>query len=420
MLQFTRGTRSKETQTLFAYCNVYFIPLFIILFFPKYSIAQVNPSSFSMTTQGVSEITNRNLTQDNKSYSNNILRHFPPPLPFEGLSDSFVLESFGNEGQSSSRGVSHFFINSDGSGGISFHGDAINVVYSAGELHIPLAIRSMFQHRNIYSFGLNNQARTLEFRYAQTIETNAPGIAASSFIQIGSSGGPRYDFQGTVNGTFTTTFDPLSGPQPIFQIESNGGVQNRFVSQTLEQTLQVVWGTPGNVPGQTPENPLPPRNPDPRRPWEIPVPADGPAAANWIDPEPATGYSYSSTNINVIGVTIPYPLAGGDQDFILSFAGRSYPIQSGIEFNISAIIPEGVASFTIEGIDPGAGIDPNNPRGFVTGLRFINSGNTLVLMSPLAIPEPSSILLIILAVCSVTCYYLIRHRKMLKRNTALF
>ncbi len=53
--------------------------------------------------------------------------------------------------------------------------------------------------------------------------------------------------------------------------------------------------------------------------------------------------------------------------------------------------------FRIAGIDPAAGLDPNNPQAFVTGLTFVGAGTVNLTMTPLiggsAVPEPSSLIL---------------------------
>jgi len=58
---------------------------------------------------------------------------------------------------------------------------------------------------------------------------------------------------------------------------------------------------------------------------------------------------------------------------------------------------DGISEFALRGIDPGAGLDPNDPLAFVTGLLFtgVVDGNVLitpeVVDPPDVVPEPASL-----------------------------
>lgn len=53
---------------------------------------------------------------------------------------------------------------------------------------------------------------------------------------------------------------------------------------------------------------------------------------------------------------------------------------------------EGVARFVVQGIEPGAGLDPGDPTAFVTALAFAADGTFNGRMVPLlqAVPEPQT------------------------------
>jgi hypothetical protein len=59
----------------------------------------------------------------------------------------------------------------------------------------------------------------------------------------------------------------------------------------------------------------------------------------------------------------------------------------------------GVSEFEVLGIDPGLGLDPENPTAFITGLTFENAGNFTGTMTPITaevnVPEPPSLTLVI-------------------------
>jgi len=56
----------------------------------------------------------------------------------------------------------------------------------------------------------------------------------------------------------------------------------------------------------------------------------------------------------------------------------------------------GLNCFEVRGIEPSAGIDPNNVTGFVTGLTFLADGTFTGTMTPISafVPQPASLLLL--------------------------
>jgi hypothetical protein len=160
------------------------------------------------------------------------------------------------------------------------------------------------------------------------------------------------------------------------------------------------WGVDGSLPGTTPANPVLPVGQISSGAFDIPVVSQtitpGPI---YIDPAIATGYDYTSTNLNFASVVIPQALPGGDSQFQLNFQGHSVTLNAGTTFDFTSVVPGGVSEFTITGINPAENLDPNNPGAFVTGLTFVGQGGTDALMTPLTqdvgvAPEPASLTLL--------------------------
>ena len=67
--------------------------------------------------------------------------------------------------------------------------------------------------------------------------------------------------------------------------------------------------------------------------------------------------------------------------------------------NLQFFFPSGgVSAFDVTGIDPTAGLDPENVTAFITGLTFVGDGDFTGSMTPIiedlaATPEPTTLLL---------------------------
>ena len=93
----------------------------------------------------------------------------------------------------------------------------------------------------------------------------------------------------------------------------------------------------------------------------------------YFDPPIATGYVYtvdSGFQTTFTSVYIPVPLSNGDAQFTVEYEGLSEPLVAGVLVDFTARVPGGVSTFRVTGVDPGEALDPNDPRAFVTGLKF--------------------------------------------------
>jgi hypothetical protein len=111
----------------------------------------------------------------------------------------------------------------------------------------------------------------------------------------------------------------------------------------------------------------------------------------WFDPDYAQGYEYISETNPFTGVEIPYAYGDGLFELYLYDPSSNAYIDSGsqvvsgeyFDFAKRLGLTSGILRFALRGIEDTAQVDPNNPRGFVTGLTFLNSGATSFSMIPL-------------------------------------
>lgn len=183
----------------------------------------------------------------------------------------------------------------------------------------------------------------------------------------------------------------------------------------LETTSNVSQHTPGlwsfairngALPGQTSDNPL------------MPIIINGQFQFNFniqlnqrifIDPPVAIGYDYVvGSGPNIASVLLPGSIGDGIYDLFLFDTGIGDYVDSGIDIvgGVEHFFGAGgVNRFSIRGIEPSAGLDPNDPTAFVTGLTFNGGGQVSMQMIPISIdvnggggggtvPEPSTLLLL--------------------------
>ncbi len=160
----------------------------------------------------------------------------------------------------------------------------------------------------------------------------------------------------------------------------------------------------------TPSDPLMPTSQDPQSggfEFVVQVGDTGvgidPTFPVFIDPFVAVGYTYEVTNGGAFS-SVVIPNSYGDGLYNLSiWDGIDYVFQTvlGVNdtFNFLQYSPDGVTKFMIDGIEVSAGIDPNDPLGFVTGVTFVSGGTYSVIQTPItqcdgspdcAVPEPSA------------------------------
>ncbi|SCX57859.1 PEP-CTERM sorting domain-containing protein [Nitrosospira sp. Nsp1] len=120
-----------------------------------------------------------------------------------------------------------------------------------------------------------------------------------------------------------------------------------------------------------------------------------PSYTIYLDPLVATGYDYildSGPNFQ----SVLLPSIGDNQFGLYLWNGTTWTfdsvINAGTEHSFGSM---GVDRFRIAGIETSAGLDPNSPTAFVTGLTFAGTGEASMRMIPLTqevgvVPEPET------------------------------
>jgi hypothetical protein len=214
---------------------------------------------------------------------------------------------------------------------------------------------------------------------------------------------------------------PTAGPVAVVApVSSAPTVSSPPATDTLppntNTTPQVT-----NSPGATPNDPIKPVNDGPT--FELPIPASAACAGkncqNWqfFDPVVAIGYNYElrptvaamPLTFGITGIKLPTKIGDGKYElFLYDVLTQSY-IDVGQEidadpngsFDVVAYLaslsaaqdalfgisdPEdGLTRFSIRGIDPNAGINPDDLNAFITGLLFSGEINGNLFITPLAL-----------------------------------
>ncbi len=142
----------------------------------------------------------------------------------------------------------------------------------------------------------------------------------------------------------------------------------------------------------------------------------------YIDPVVAVGYDYEISESDVLFQYRPDPQQDGLLNgTVLELLISGFPARDlivGTTFDFTSLGLTDINAFTIRGIDPALGLEPDDPTAFVTGLTFRGSGlsgltDINVSMTPITedtdannggvptIPTPSSLVLIIVALGSL-------------------
>lgn len=120
--------------------------------------------------------------------------------------------------------------------------------------------------------------------------------------------------------------------------------------------------------------------------------------ATYIDPEVATGYDYFIDS-GPLFTSLILPAIGDDKFSLYLWNGANWIFVSILHSNdMFSFDGFGVDRFRITGIETSAGLNPNDPMAFVTGLTFSEYGPVNMHMNPIttnisAIPEPTALVL---------------------------
>jgi hypothetical protein len=125
-----------------------------------------------------------------------------------------------------------------------------------------------------------------------------------------------------------------------------------------------------------------------------------PAAASTV----LVGYTFNVSGAEFLKVTAPTKTAVPDPDgYFIEVGGETVPLGSGVELSFSQEFEVTPTSFTLTGIDPALGLDPDDPSAFLVGLKFVNvvdGVSAAVTRTPIVeettpVPLPASALLML-------------------------
>jgi hypothetical protein len=312
------------------------------------------------------------------------------------------------------------FILSDGSGGAEFADVSVNFFRTAriridsvhgvdpfiiAKLEMRTRLRSLGSHSESSDLVITSGTSTfqdLSFTSATT------SIALNTPFKLEFEHGIEFLSGNDTNASFSSIFGLTGTP---FNLPDGVTVQSIDASIINNSLL-----------GSSPDNPFMPVGVNDGGGFEFdaPVSADDPV---FIDPVVATGYDYEigDGDPNFASVTLP-DFGDGFYDLVL-FDNLGDLIDTGIELTAGdafdfttelfadfGIDSEGISKFGVRGIEVAAGLDPNDPAAFVTGLTFVGDGQFTGTMTPIletqtagdtgetggngaTVPEPSTLAL---------------------------
>ena len=228
----------------------------------------------------------------------------------------------------------------------------------------------------------------IEYRYGQLEWTTGDASGGSN----GFGGTPAQ--AGFDAGDLTNFFTlPGSFTDEVLELQN---------TSNLPEPVPGVWSFAvrnGELPGSSPENPLLPVITEEGFDFDFNI--IDPTVPIFIDPELAVGYDYIVDNgPNIASVVLPTGIGDDLYDLFLFDTGLNNYVDSGLDltggdtYNFAG---NGVDRFRVLGIEISAGLDPNDPTAFVTGLTFANAGNVQMRQIPITqnseeVPEPLTIL----------------------------
>ena len=250
---------------------------------------------------------------------------------------------------------------------------------------------------NTFQTVLRNRSETgsgnfdIEFRYAHLNWTTGDASGGSG----GLGGTPA---QAGFDAGDSRNFFTLPGSR-------TANVLNLQNTSNLPSAEPGMWSFAvrnGDLPGSSPANPLLPVVTQNGFNFDFNVGDINDRI--YIDPVVAIGYDYLvNSGPNFQSVLLPTGIGDNQYDLQLFDAGLNTFVDSGIDITggtVHNFRAGGIDRFRILGIETDEALDPNDPRAFVTGLTFTETGQANVSMNPIRfdtdlqpVPLPSTMIL---------------------------
>ncbi|WEF33272.1 nidogen-like domain-containing protein [Pseudoduganella chitinolytica] len=244
--------------------------------------------------------------------------------------------------------------------------------------------------QNTFQLVLKDQSATtghagdfdMEFRYGQLQWTTGDASGGAGGL------GGRAAVAGWNAGAETNSYSLVgSGTQNVLGLASDSNIGSDGVWRFHVRSEE--------LPGSAPYNPVLPGNiDDGSAGWVFENMPVGTGTPIWIDPEVATGYDYTiSSGPLVNGVTLLPGVGDGRYDIWLMEDGEWKLVAGGVAGGEHFEFGKSVDKFRVTGIEVEAGVNPDSPIAFSTGLWFDSVGNATVTQTALtvsAVPEPAT------------------------------
>lgn len=227
----------------------------------------------------------------------------------------------------------------------------------------------------------------LGFRSLLARAVNASGLMAGS---LSTTTGANLAWVGSASGV--TVLDTRPGFASAAGINDLGQVVGSWSSEDGNENAGFIA-----TPVVLPEAGSPPGTFS----FSVDVRADTPV---FIDPLVAVGYTYAVGAGDPLFKTVSLPVGIGDGRYTLHVGNLSLDIGGNQIVDFTALgFAQGVAGFTVTGIETGAALDPNDSSAFVTRLTFMADGRftgtqTAISVDVPAVPEPATAVLWLLGV----------------------
>jgi len=237
-------------------------------------------------------------------------------------------------------------------------GFGMNLIYGIFQVDVPTRIEAF-----------DNSGSSLGF-----FDVNAPGSSTPG-SQFQSGPAEFFGISSDVRNIASILYSPLATP--------NGGM---VVSTPLVET----GVSPSAPDGLSPTTAIMPSQGTPRPEDGAWVFEDVAGTGRWFDPPLISGYEYEVTDglSNFITVQLPTTIGDADNQFVIEDAINGTAIVNG-GYMYTFATP--VDLFTVTGINPL--VDGEDPLAFPTYLSF-DQLTVSFTQTPIAIPEPASLLLL--------------------------